>query len=486
MHPVNQTTREVKKLKTQSTRVSSHSSPYGSSLLDRQGIYGREQDDPVDGLDVNMAIWSIFLNTTLQAAVHLGQECEANLRFVKNHLWNSVGQLFNANEKLISEQTEITGVSTVGFKELTWLSTSLLCSRAYQITNAKTCVFSDSVLCAGKNGMWSYCDREEQNWMVFWQESLQGYESNRRYADGVREENIPRIHNVRPLRGDSKTYSVNLSTSKTRSSSWIQFTDRCELCSQIPSRSLVFRNLHWQTRRILGQSCREHDDEFSQIPVIQYFVLPVPLREENWEAKSMARSQYTFNGSDENIELLLRTVISENQLSIYGATADLCNEVPKGIRGNLQHRMIWKRWKFLPTYLLQNILPMHSNGDTWCKNTNENSNSCQKTRNYPNYVLMRVWRLSKHDNTSTLLIQKKDNRCNIYAENTRCLAMKRELVWVDGFSRTRESVQSWTWKFAVAMTDTVSKSKFHLCFKTIPPLGSESWTALTSTWQNRC
>ena len=39
-----------------------------------------------------------------------------------------------------------------------------------------------------------------------------------------------------------------------------------------------------------------------------------------------------FNGSHENNELLLRTVISANQLSIYGATADLCDEVPKGIR----------------------------------------------------------------------------------------------------------------------------------------------------------
>ena len=39
-----------------------------------------------------------------------------------------------------------------------------------------------------------------------------------------------------------------------------------------------------------------------------------------------------FNGSNENIELLLRTVISATQLSIYGAIADLCDEVPKGIR----------------------------------------------------------------------------------------------------------------------------------------------------------
>ena len=34
-----------------------------------------------------------------------------------------------------------------------------------------------------------------------------------------------------------------------------------------------------------------------------------------------------FNDGDENIELLLRTVISVNQLSIYGALADLCKEL---------------------------------------------------------------------------------------------------------------------------------------------------------------
>ena len=92
-------------------------------------------------LDVNMGIWGIFLNTTLRAAVHLGQDHEANLRSVKNHFWNSVGQLFNENEKLIGEQKEITGVSTINFKDCKWMSTSSLCSEASQITNAKPHVF---------------------------------------------------------------------------------------------------------------------------------------------------------------------------------------------------------------------------------------------------------------------------------------------------------------------------------------------------------
>ena len=45
----------------------------------------------------------MVMNTTLRAAVHLGQDYEANLRHVKNHLWNSVGQLFNETGKLISD-----------------------------------------------------------------------------------------------------------------------------------------------------------------------------------------------------------------------------------------------------------------------------------------------------------------------------------------------------------------------------------------------
>ena len=61
----------------------------------------------------------IFLNATLRAAVHLGQDCEANLRYVKNNFWNSVGLLFHETGKLISEQKEITGVSTKGFNAAT-------------------------------------------------------------------------------------------------------------------------------------------------------------------------------------------------------------------------------------------------------------------------------------------------------------------------------------------------------------------------------
>ena len=40
--------------------------------------------DDLDDLDVNAAFWDIFMNTTLQAAVHLVSDFLENLRFIEN------------------------------------------------------------------------------------------------------------------------------------------------------------------------------------------------------------------------------------------------------------------------------------------------------------------------------------------------------------------------------------------------------------------
>ena len=103
-------------------------------------------------LDVNVAIWGIFLNATLRAAVHLGQDYEANLRFVKSHLWNSMGQLFNETGKLSGEQKEITGVRhNLISKILRGCRQAYCCSKACQITNAKANVCLRLCALCGKN-----------------------------------------------------------------------------------------------------------------------------------------------------------------------------------------------------------------------------------------------------------------------------------------------------------------------------------------------
>ena len=55
-------------------------------------IFGKPPGDPMEDLKVNMAIWGMFMNTTLQAAVHLGEDYDTNLHFAKNHIWDSLGK----------------------------------------------------------------------------------------------------------------------------------------------------------------------------------------------------------------------------------------------------------------------------------------------------------------------------------------------------------------------------------------------------------
>ena len=105
-------------------------------------IYGRQPGDPMKDLNVSLAIWGLFMNATLRAAVHIGKDYDMNLRRVQNYLWKTTGHLFRGTEKLISGQTETADISLINFQDLRWVSTSLLHSRAYQYSIAKVYVLS--------------------------------------------------------------------------------------------------------------------------------------------------------------------------------------------------------------------------------------------------------------------------------------------------------------------------------------------------------
>ena len=74
---------------------------------------GRSPTDDLNDLDVNNALWRFFMSVTLQAAVHLGRNYMENLRFAKNQLLKSAKQLFQVTEKLIKDQSEISGLTTM-------------------------------------------------------------------------------------------------------------------------------------------------------------------------------------------------------------------------------------------------------------------------------------------------------------------------------------------------------------------------------------
>ena len=163
------------------------------------------------------------------------------------------------------------------------------CSKAYQITIAKTYVFSDSVLCV-KNGRWSYCDT--------WKSKIIWYSENNHFKDMNRIDGMPTefewtifpgittlgiLEKIQTLMTD---FQCEPEQFKDRIIFMSMYSDiewkatgnkeQCEYNSQTvadyarrfprgrrtflePGSEKMVRDLFWQTRRILGSNCRNED-----------------------------------------------------------------------------------------------------------------------------------------------------------------------------------------------------------------------------------
>ena len=224
------------------------------------------------------AVWCIFMNNTLQAAVHLGRNYLENSRFTKNQLLKSVKQLFQLIEKLIKDQKEINSLTTVDFKEPTWRSTTLLCDKAFEITNAKTFVFADSVLSLGsisdqpfeawKNkSVWFLENAISKIWIEStrsrWNSSGQCYHDSQHWAFSKRFKKI-----MTALQGWTRAVQKNRIIFMSMFID-IVWREQCEtnsvkVAKYAPARTFIFgtwireemvRNWFLSTKEKLGQDC---------------------------------------------------------------------------------------------------------------------------------------------------------------------------------------------------------------------------------------
>ena len=130
-------------------------------------------------------------------------------------------------------------------------------------------------------------------------------------------------------------------------------------------------------------------------------------------------------------------VISVNQLSIYGAVADMIEDLPVGQRavGNPKHQVSWINKKFLHNLRSQNCKPMKSDRETCCKNTSNNLKDCQKTRRPEVIQTMLRSRFEISRNWAILLCSSvtKRRRKSIFMPRVYVfLEIKKELVKKDG------------------------------------------------------
>ena len=325
---------------------------HGESLLDRKTdlwskSYGWSERPRCEHS------YRVFLKSvTLQAAVHLGQDYTGHLRSIKNQPFKSVRQLFQTTERLITDQMEITGLSTIDWKQPMWRETTLLCDRAVQIANSKTYVFSDSVLCLGNISVKP---------VESWEDRIKWFLETRYLKDLDRIDGDPMEFEGTFFPGFT-TLGILAEIQK------IMTESKCEP-EQVKGRIIflsMYTDIVWRQRGNRGNCVAKtfnvaaYANKFTRSDGGQFWdliVRKIGMELSNRVAESMminfAESGHPMfqatsalgrgemksegggkktihnNGSEGTVELILRTVISVNQLSIYGAVADLCNRLAK-------------------------------------------------------------------------------------------------------------------------------------------------------------
>ena len=323
-------------------------------------IYGRQLGDPVKGWDVNLAIWGQFKTATLQAAVFLGQDYDANLRFVKHTRLETAGQLFRETEKLVRGQTETSGISTIDFQDSRWMSTSLLHSRAYQYSIAKVYVFSDSGLCLGKMG---------DGPIESWKSKIQWYSENNYFRELNRIDGQPMEFGwktfpgltsmgilkeiqqmMRELQCEPENFTGRIIFMSMFNDIVWDYKGNNEMCEnnsktiqkyarRFPRGHLFFLGPGSEKKWYGTYDHKPHGswDRTAQKMLLNFEETMHPifrgtsaLERVDLRSKGGGEKSIHFNGSTQNIELLLQMVISVNQLSIYGAVAGMIGELPVG------------------------------------------------------------------------------------------------------------------------------------------------------------
>ena len=130
-----------------------------------------------------------------------------------------------------------------------------------------------------------------------------------------------------------------------------------------------------------GRNCRRHDSQLcrkwkSSIQCYQHFW-------KRWTKKQKGVKSTHFDGSQGTVELVLRTVISVNQLSVYGAVADLCEELAR--RWNPPRLGIWNQWLHRKNFLLLTLFSQTDN------EVQRNLLRGKPSRNSQNFMEKRNW-----------------------------------------------------------------------------------------------
>ena len=253
----------------------------------------------------------------------------------------------------------IFGVSQINWDDSPWKQLSLVNDKeVISLSNAKVYVFSDSVLCFGKmneNPQSYFLGRQVDVVQKFI--TMHSFGHNWWWAIGIRVEYFPRIRYVAALRQSQKfTVKIECRTWKIHWTDHLHVgvqrhlmlvskdnEEECELSAKLVSiYATRFSPGRWSflgpgSEKKWYSTCdsKPHGewDRVAELMMIRIGVSghPVfratsPLSRGTHKCKGGGKLSIHFCADGGTIETVCSTIISVDQLSIYGAVSDLCEE----------------------------------------------------------------------------------------------------------------------------------------------------------------
>ena len=302
----------------------------------------------------------MFMSSTLQPSVFMVKNYSDNWHSIKNSKDLTMKQMFDISEKLVSEQSdEIYGVKTINWENSSWKYLPLIGDeQVISLQRTKVYVFSDSVLCLGKI-------HENPRANTAWEERLAWFKSSPEYRnlDRIDGEPIEFEWNIFPgfttLQLSHKVQELLLRLGETPKNftgriifmsmfndiSWGSKDNKKECESNAQLVSLFAKRFGAGQCSFLGpgsekkwysiseDSPQGEWDKMAEKMLITLaesghpvFRVTRPLCRGMLKSKGSGKLSIHYCADLGTITTVFRTITSANQLSLYGAVAEMCEE----------------------------------------------------------------------------------------------------------------------------------------------------------------
>ena len=312
------------------------------SFLDRVNDQVRKRQKRIsnvtrDGEKQSM-IWGMFMSLTMESAVFMGKNYMNNCHSIANTKDLTLKQMFDISTRLVSEQGEISGLETIGWENHSWKYLPLIGEeRIINLQRTKVYVFSDSALCLGKI-------HENPQSNDPWERRLGWFKSSPEYRNFDRIDGEPMDFewNIFPrfntLQLSDGVKSLLLKLGETPENFEELYSCQCSTTSHVDHETMKKNACQMPISFLYMYSISKDSpqgewDNMAERMLLEFaesgcpiFRATTPLSRGRLKSKRHGKLSIHFAADLETFETIFRIIVSANQLSLYGAIAEIFEE----------------------------------------------------------------------------------------------------------------------------------------------------------------